>query len=108
MDKDTLVAEMSTNGSKYGNEYKNVAKELVKLYETIEGLCLSVKNANKSLVKSMVACYEAMLIKGHMGEEKIKYASVRDSFIKHSGKLNEARELAKILEKRLEKIKSQG
>ncbi len=108
MDKDTLAAEMSTSVSKYGNEYKMLAEELMTLYETIDKLCASVKNANKSLVKSMTACYEAMLIKGNMGEEKIKYKSVRDSFIKHSGKLNEARELAKLLEERLEKIKSQG
>ena len=108
MDKESLIAEMNTYGTKYGSEYTKIAKDLVGLYDTIESLGTSVKNANKNLVKATVDCYEAMLVKGYMGEEKIKYASVRQSFIKHSCKLNEAENLAKLLEEKLEMIKSQN
>lgn len=108
MDKETLEIELCTSGDKFGNEYKSIANELLLMYGTIEKLCDSVKNANKNLVKSMIACYDAMIIKGQMGEEKKKYASARMSFIKYSGKLNEARELASVLENKLNAIKNQG
>lgn len=107
MDKESLIAEMNEVGNRYGSEYTRTAKELVGLFDTIESLKNSVKNANKNLVKATVACYEAMLTKGYMGEEKKKYTSVRQSFIRFSGKLHEAENLAKIIEKRLETIKSQ-
>ncbi|MBQ4585886.1 MAG: hypothetical protein IJA82_06730 [Clostridia bacterium] len=108
MDKNALAEEISANGAKYGNEYTKLVKELIDLYDVIEKLTTSVKNANKNLVKSMIACYEGMLTKGQMGEEKLKYGTARDSFIKHSVKLNEARTLASIVEKQIEAIKAQG
>lgn len=107
MDKQTLAKEMA-DGVSYGKEYDSLALALKELYDKESELCERVKTSNKSLVRATVACYESMIKRNHMGEEKKKYASARESFIKNSDLLNQAKLRIKELEAQLEAIKNGG